>query len=128
MARRPIEVDWTIKGYRVYRRMPHPAINMYLMSEPYNVYDANSFKVVMPAIHRITPEYKDMATNDHQTVRDIAGETIGRVLAGLNQVFRQLIDNNFVLLRDIYCTYQGRGLATEDELGCNYHLSLPAAE
>ena len=125
MSRRPIAVEWSVKGYGVYRRMPHTDINMYLLPEQ-NIYDVNSFKVMMPAIHRIPLGFRDLPTNDQQTVRDIAGEVIGRVPAGLNQVFRRLIANNFILTSDIYCTYLGRISATNgDELECRYNLYLP---
>ena len=96
---------------------------MYLMGKPENVNDRNFFKVIMPALHRIQPAMRDLATSATQTVRDIAGETIGRVPARLNQVFRTFVDQNFPLTSDIYVMYLGRYSA--DKLDCMYHLSLP---
>ena len=44
MARRMIAVEWSVKGYNIYRRRPHSEKNMYLMGEPENVYDRNISK------------------------------------------------------------------------------------
>ena len=121
MSRRPIAVEWWVKGYGVYRRMPHPDINMYLLPEQ-NIYDVNSFKVMIPAIHRKPPGFRDQPTNDQQTMRYIAGE----VMAGLNKVFIRLTVNNYILTSDIYCTYLGRISPTNgDGLECSYYLYLP---
>ena len=78
-----------MKGYGVYRRMPHPDININLLPEQ-NIFDVNSFKdMMMPAIQSIPLGFRDLPTNDQQTVRDSAGE----VIAGLNQVF----SNRYIL-------------------------------
>ena len=125
MSRRPITVKWLVQGYGIYRKMPHPDINKYLLLEQ-NINDLNSFKVMMPSIHRIPLGFRDLTTNNQQTVRDIAGEVIGRVPAGLNQVFRRLIANNYILTSDIYCTYLGRiSKSNGDKLECRYNLYLP---
>ena len=71
-ARTPIAIEWSITGYNVYKRKPHTDVNMYLMTEP-DVYDRNSYKVMMPAIHRIPSGLRDLPTGDGQTVGDIAG-------------------------------------------------------
>ena len=64
MERQTIAVEWSIRGYNVYRRKPHTDINMYLMPEPDNVYDRNTFKVMMPAIHRISSILRDLRRDD----------------------------------------------------------------
>ena len=124
MERQTIAVEWSIRGYNVYRRKPHTDINMYLMPEPDNVYDRNTFKVMMPAIHRIPSILRDLRTDDDQTVRDIAGEIIGRVPQKLCLICRRLLDENLLLTSDdIICIF--RGLSVANELECVYQLCLP---
>lgn len=141
MTRRPIAIDWSIKGYHAFRVNPHVEITMKLIPEPNNQYDRNAFSVLMPTLNEIPRNMHSQATRNGQTVSDIAGRQVGHVPANLCRVFSKL--NTQGLASDLQCKYLGTltGSATLDhfqagirrdrpgggpELHCRYQLTVPA--
>ncbi len=87
-------IQWSIKGYHIYRRGPCAEIPLLPVPEPGNTYDSNGMKVMMPAV--VEPELLEKVTRDGerrrepQRVQDILGkQSIGRVPANLCKVFKK---------------------------------------
>ena len=75
----PIQFEWSIKGYHVFRRHPCPAIQMKIERKDNNPYDPNAMRVVMPEIQDIPVQLRNQITRPAgprrppQRVQDIAG-------------------------------------------------------
>ena len=48
-----IKLEWSIKGYHIFRVRPHTDIEMNVVPEPTNPYDHNAMKVMLPALMEI---------------------------------------------------------------------------
>ena len=92
----------SIKGYHTFKIRPHDSIEMLVEREANNAYDPHAMCVKMPKIQEVHKEFRDCVTREARgeeaalTVRDIAGEMIGRVPANLCKVFRELLGNGQV--------------------------------
>ena len=47
---RPVKLEWSIKGYHIFRVRPHPDIELKVVPEPNNPYDHNAMKVKLPSL------------------------------------------------------------------------------
>lgn len=80
-----------IKGYHHFRTRPLKGIGMLMrcVREPENIYDRYAVKVVIPTIDDLPNHILNVETRAlprRQTVRDIAGKTVGRLPADIAQV------------------------------------------
>ncbi len=107
-------IQWSIKGYHIYRRRPCAEIPLLVVPEPGNTYDPNAIKVMMPAV--VEPELLEKVTRDGdrrrepQRVQDILGKQIGRVPANLCKLFKILLSDGFV--EEVKCLYNGKAAPT----------------
>ena len=46
----PIKLEWSIKGYHIFRVRPHPDIELKVVPDPTNPYDFNAMKVMLPGL------------------------------------------------------------------------------
>ena len=53
---RRIKIEWSIKGFHIFRVRPHPDILLKVVPEPSNRYDPNAMKVILPPLTE-TPAY-----------------------------------------------------------------------
>lgn len=69
-----------------------------LQREPANPYDPNAIKVVAPDADQMTSLLEDFTRDHHpkQQVKEVVGQTIGRVPKGVNDVIASGIDSGWV--------------------------------
>ena len=131
-------IDWSVKGYHIYRIKPHHGMDLTLVQDPMNRYDRNAIKVMMPSV--MPAQFRDFQEN-------AAGQA-GHVPANLCRVFTELINLSVLTISEIRCTFTGSvgaaaGVPVHQsfsigtrrdrpgggaELQCRYLLSVPAAQ
>ncbi|XP_078586271.1 uncharacterized protein LOC144868170 [Branchiostoma floridae x Branchiostoma japonicum] len=81
-----------IKGYHFYRRKPLLDFRMSVVPEPNNPMDKDALLVVMPPLTDIPVQHHNAVVDNKRgvTVRDIAGQIIGRVPAGLATILARM--------------------------------------
>lgn len=86
----------TINGYHHHRVKPLMGEEMPLLCqrEPSNPYDRNCFKVNVPSVDDLSPDILDycVRSRPRETVRDIAGRTVGSMPAVLAAKLAGLVD------------------------------------
>ena len=95
-------VNSNIKAYHIFKIRPHPKIEMLIEKEINNPRDPHAMIIKMPPLNKIPNNFHDDVTKEkkgkekQQTVKDIAGETVGRVPANICKIFEKLLDNGDV--------------------------------
>ena len=104
-------ISWSIKGYHVFQRKPHVAIDLDVYLEENNPVDPMAMKVVMTSLSKIPEELHNATTRPAkakrslQTVTDIAGLQVGRAPANLCTLFRALLKRGYIKENKIKCSY-----------------------
>ncbi len=114
MANRLIKIKWSIKGYHVFRIVPHRDISLKLVLEENNAYDPSAIAVYMPEMNQIPEHLLDIITHEAnqrfpapQSARSTASLQVGRVPANLCQALRQLSENGYAELDGMMCQALG---------------------
>ena len=103
-------INSNIKGYYVFKIRPHQSVKMLVEKEHNNEYDPHAMVVKMPELKEIHSSIHEDVTKEakgkepQQTVKDIAGKTVGRVPANLCKLFEKLLKDGYVT--NITCSSQ----------------------
>eukprot|EP00794_Sanderia_malayensis_P000929 gene929-236_t len=87
-------INWSIKGYHMFKIKPPQNIPLTVMREDHNSYDLNAIKVMVPM--NLEDKYKS------KEAEGILGRQIGRVPANLCKVFRKILSED-TLIEPIKC-------------------------
>ena len=95
-------VSSNIKGYHIFKIRPHSQIEMITEKEIGNPRDPHAMIIKMSSLNEIPEKFHDDITKEkrgkekQQTVKDIAGEIIGRVAANICKLFEKLLTDEDV--------------------------------